>query len=48
MLPMNGLKGSLSLELFILNDDRTVFHVGAIDPKLNDRGYIIPGYRFKL
>jgi len=23
---------------------RTLFYVGAVDPKLNDRGYIIPGY----
>jgi len=32
------------LALQYTNFSRTVFHVGAIDPNLNDRGYIVPGY----
>ena len=42
MLLVNGLKGNYSRKARA-DRDSTVFYVGAVDGKLNDKGYIIPG-----
>lgn len=43
MQPTSGLRGNDYLDTWN-NGFRTVFYVGAIDERLNEKGYIVPGY----